>query len=104
MPRSRETCPVEAELTALKVAAHPVKTADIERLVGRVMDRYRTMVEALERSLPEADIEQARADLRALFGSIKVLADEQEIRFETDLREDTAVSAAGCRRLQQIMW
>ena len=48
------------------------------------MDRYRTMVEALERSLPEA--EQARADLPALFGSIKVVADEQEIRFETDLR------------------
>jgi len=36
--------------------------------------------------LPEADIEQARADLRALFGSIKVVADEQEIRFEADLR------------------
>jgi hypothetical protein len=44
------------------------------------------MVEALERSLPEADIEQARADLRALFGSINVVADEQEIRFEADLR------------------
>jgi hypothetical protein len=76
----------EAELAALKVAAHPVKTADIERLVGRVMDRYRTMVEALERSLPEADIEQARAHLRALFGSIKVVADEKEVRFEADLR------------------
>jgi len=36
--------------------------------------------------LPEADIEQARADLRALFGSIKVVADEQEIGFEADLR------------------
>jgi site-specific DNA recombinase len=76
----------EAELASLKVAAHPVKTVDIERLVGRVMDRYRTMVEALERSLPEADIEQARADLRALFGSVKVVADEQEIRFEADPR------------------
>lgn len=76
----------ETELAALKVAAHPVKTADIERLVGRVMDRYRTMVEALERSLPEADIGQARTDLRALFGSIKVVADEQEIRLEADLR------------------
>ena len=50
------------------------------------MDRYRTVVEALERSLPEADIEQARADLRALFGSIKVVADEREIQFEADLR------------------
>jgi hypothetical protein len=76
----------DAELVALKVAAHPVKTADIECLVGRVMERYRTMVEALDRSLPEADIEQARADLRALFGSIKVVAREQEIRFEADLR------------------
>jgi hypothetical protein len=50
------------------------------------MDRYRTVVEALERSLLEADIEQARADLRALFGSIKVVADEREIQFEADLR------------------
>jgi hypothetical protein len=58
----------EAELAALKVAAHPVKAADIERLVGLVLARYRTMVEARERSLPQADIEQARADLRALFG------------------------------------
>lgn len=38
-----------------------------------IVDRYRTMVEALERSLPKADIEQARADLRALFGSIRVV-------------------------------
>jgi hypothetical protein len=51
-----------------------------------IVDRYRTMVEALERSLPKADIEQARADLRALFGSIRVVGDEQEIRFEADLR------------------
>jgi site-specific DNA recombinase len=77
---------VEAELAALKVAARPVKPAEIERLVGLVVDRYRVIVEALERSLPEADIEQARAQLRALFGSIKVVADEQEIRFEADLR------------------
>jgi len=67
------------------VAAHPVKTAHIERLVGRIMHRYRTMVEAFERSLPEADIEQARADLRALFGSIEVVADEREIQFGADL-------------------
>jgi site-specific DNA recombinase len=76
----------EAELAALKVAACPVKTADIERLVGLILARYRAMVEALEHSLPQADIEQARADLRALFGSITVVADEQEIRFEADLR------------------
>jgi hypothetical protein len=44
------------------------------------------MVEALERSLPQADIEQARAHLSELFGSIKVGADEKEIRFEADLR------------------
>jgi len=76
----------EAELAALKAAARPVKPADIERLLGLVVDRYRTIVEALERSFPEADIEEARAHLRALFASIKVVAHEQEIRFEADQR------------------
>ena len=56
-------------MAALKVATRPVKTADIERSVRLGVARYRSIVEALERSLPEADIEQARADLRALFGS-----------------------------------
>jgi DNA invertase Pin-like site-specific DNA recombinase len=76
----------EAELAALTVAAHPVKAADIERLVALVVDRYRAMVATLEQSLPAADIEQVRADLRALFGSITVVSDEREIRFEADLR------------------
>jgi hypothetical protein len=58
----------EAELAALRVAARQVKTAEIERLVGRVMDCYCTMVDALERSLSEADIEQANPYLRAMDG------------------------------------
>jgi len=70
----------------MKVTARPVRTADIVRLVGLVMERYRAMMETLERALPDVHIEQARADLRALFGSIRVVGDEQEIRFEADLR------------------
>jgi len=50
------------------------------------MERYRAMVETLERALPDVDIEQARADLRALLGSIRVVGDEQGIRFEAELR------------------
>src|SRR5882672_6406933 len=49
--------------------------------------RHRTLtVETLERALPDVDIEQARADLRALLGSIRVVGDEQGIRFEAELR------------------
>ena len=77
----------EAELAALKAAAHPVKTADIERL-GWASDGSLPHAGGGARTLtPAADIEQARSDLRALFGSIAVVADEQEIRFEADLRE-----------------
>lgn len=32
----------------------------------------------------------ARAELRALFGSIRVVADERELRFEADLHETQA--------------
>jgi site-specific DNA recombinase len=77
----------EAELATLKATAHPVRAKDTERLVSQVMERYRAMVAALEQSLPDSDIEQARADLKRLFGSIKIVSDAREVRFEVDLRE-----------------
>ena len=57
-----------------------MKPKDIERLVGLVLGRYRAMVASVELSLPVADIEEARAHLRGIFGSIKVVSDEREIR------------------------
>ena len=77
----------EAGLAAMKKAAHAVKPQDIERLVALVMERYRAMVATLERSLPQADVEEARVHLRGMFGSIKVESDEREIRFVADLRD-----------------
>jgi site-specific DNA recombinase len=77
----------EADLAAQKAIAHPVKAKDIERLVARVTERYRAMVAALERLLPASDIEQARAALRGIFGCIKVVSDEREVRLEADLRD-----------------
>ena len=77
----------EADLAAQKAIAHPVKAKDIECLVARVMERYGVMVAALEHSLPASDIEQARAALRGIFGSIKVVSDEREVRLEADLRD-----------------
>ena len=71
----------------MKTAAHAAKPQDIERLVALVMERYRAMVATLECSLPQADVEEARAHLRGMFGSIKVESDEREIRFVADLRD-----------------
>jgi hypothetical protein len=51
------------------------------------MARYRAMVATLERSLSAPDVEQAQANLRGIFGSIKVVGKEREICFEADLRE-----------------
>ena len=67
------------------------------RLTPQVADRYRALVEQLETSLAETNVDRARAELRALFGSITVVADETEIRLESDLRETQAamVRAAG---------
>lgn len=77
----------EEELATLKRVPRPVRGQDLERLVGLVMERYRAMVASLERSLPLSDVEEARAHLRGIFGSIKVVSDEREIRFLADLRD-----------------
>jgi len=45
------------------------------------------MVAALETALPSSDIEEARAYLRGMLGSIKVESDAKEIRFVADLRD-----------------
>jgi site-specific DNA recombinase len=77
----------EANLATLQAAACPVRAKDTERLVAQVMERYRARVAALERSFPDCDIGQARADLKNLFGSIRIVSDAREVRFEADLRE-----------------
>jgi hypothetical protein len=89
---------VEAELERSRATAAQVpKPASVERLLPEVADRYRALVERLETSLVEADVETARAELRTLFGSIRVVADEWEVRLEADLRETQAalLRAAG---------
>ena len=53
-------------------------------------DRYRKLVDDLDKWLAQTDIERARAELRALFGSINVVADEWEVRLEADLRQTQA--------------
>ena len=75
----------ETALAAMKAATHTVKSQDIDRLVTLVMERYRTMVATLETSLPSCNIEEARAFLGGMFGSIKVESDAREIWFVADL-------------------
>ena len=47
--------------------------------------------------LKRSDVDMARTELRNLFGSIRVVADEREVRLEADLRETQAalLRAAG---------
>jgi len=54
-------------------------------------------MDQLDKSLLETDVDRARVELRALFGSINVVADEWEVRLEADLRQTRAalVRAAG---------
>jgi hypothetical protein len=80
----------EAELARLKAAPPPVKAANLERLIPEVADHYRNLVGSLETSLAETDVERARGELRTLFGYIRVVADEWEVRLEADLRETQA--------------
>ncbi len=77
----------EAELARLREAARPQKVTDVDRHVSRAADRYRSMVERIETESSDSDLDLYRASLRELFGSIKVVADEWEVRFEADLRE-----------------
>ena len=47
--------------------------------------------------MKRSDVDMARTELRNLFGSIRVVADEREVRLEADLRETQAalLRAAG---------
>lgn len=77
----------EAELVRLREVARSPKVVGIERRVPQAVDRYRAMVERIETALPEGDVDEFRGGLRELFGSIKVVADDWEVRFEADFRE-----------------
>jgi hypothetical protein len=79
------------EVERLRAASAQVsKSGNVERLLPEVADRYRSLVELLETSLAEADVETALAELRTLFGTIRVVADEWQVRLEADLRETEA--------------
>jgi hypothetical protein len=52
--------------------------------------------------LPDANIEQAHAVLRALFGPIRVVGDEQEIRFEVPTCERHSWLCCGLQEAKQI--
>jgi len=52
--------------------------------------------------LPDANIEQARAVLRAFVGSIRVVGDEQEIRFEVPTCERHSWLCCGLQEAKQI--
>lgn len=75
----------EAERARLQAAPKPPKAANVERLLPEVADRYHALVTRLEMSLAETDVDVARAELRSLFGSIRVIGAEREVRLEADL-------------------
>jgi hypothetical protein len=66
-----------------------------------VAERYRALVDHLEESLGEGDVDLARDELRTLFGTIRVTADEREVRFETELRGDSGGPDAGRRSISK---
>jgi hypothetical protein len=75
----------EAELARLR-EPEARKPPNLERLFPQVAERYRALVDRLEKSLAESDVDIPRAELRTLLGSIRVVSDEQEVRLESDLR------------------
>jgi hypothetical protein len=87
----------EAELARLRAALPPPRPPNVERLLPQVVERYRGLVDRLEGSMAQIDMDMARTELRTLFGSIRVVADEREVRFETDLRgtQATLLRAVG---------
>jgi len=87
----------EAELARLRAAPPTPRPPNVERLLPQVVERYRDLVDRLESSLAETDLDMARAELRTLFGSIRVVSDEREGRLEADLRgtQATLLRAVG---------
>lgn len=83
----RAAARAEAELARLRAAAEPRSPHNVECLLPPLAKRYRALADQLGRSLTETDVDTARAELRTLFGSIRVVSDEREVRFEVDLRE-----------------
>jgi hypothetical protein len=70
----------EAELGRLREAAVPKEVKDLDRLIPRVADDFRSMVAELPTAL-QRDVARSRAAIcRLLAGSIHVVANEQEIR------------------------
>jgi hypothetical protein len=73
----------EADLAKLRAADVPPQLAKVERILPRVVDGYRELVDDLPNTL-KRDMQRARANIRRLLGGqIRVEVDAKEARFMT---------------------
>ena len=87
---------VEQELARLKAASSRSHSGSVEKIMPRLVDEYRELVDDLATSLTSVNVSRARAEMRKLVGDIQVEATPDEIRllskegsFETALLRAT---------------
>src|ERR1700683_4894592 len=76
-------CSRSLRSTSKRAAEVPPRVAKVERILPRVVDGYRELVDDLSNAL-KRDMQRARANIRRLLGGqIRVEVDAKEARFMT---------------------
>ena len=94
----------ERELAKLKATSSQPQMGSVQKMMPRIVDQYRELVDDLAESLASVNIDRARAEMRKLVGDIQVNATPDEIRLEAreGAVEATLLRAAGERQVFMV--
>lgn len=71
---------VEQEFARLRATSSRSRSGSVEKIMPRLVDEYRELVDNLATSLTSVNVSRARAEMRKLVGNIKVEATPDETR------------------------
>ena len=94
----------ERKLERLAASSTNTKKCAIDKILPRLVDEYRKLVDDLAQSLSGIVVNRARAELKKLHGKIKFESTPEEIRFWTEdgAIETTLLRAAGQNQLMLV--
>ena len=95
---------VEQELASLKAASSRSRSGSVEKIMPRLVDEYRELVDDLATSLTSVNVSRARAEMRKLVGDIQVETTPNEIRLlsREGLVETALLRAAGQNQVMPV--
>ena len=94
----------ERALAKLKATSAQPPKGSVQKMIPRIVDQYRELVDDLAESLASVNIDRARAEIRKLVGDIQVNATPDEIRLEASegAVEAALLRAAGERQVFMV--